>query len=218
MTSSAFRSRMARGDHVRQSSEAPRLRLAGALQADCLVFCDRGGLEELSSRIVQLEATVYAQQTRREAPDVANLYKPVDLRGDVDNSRSLSSPSGSSVARSYRGITSPWSTLVNHLQTANIDPELDLLRADVSRFADDERSSTTTAVILYDLCQKFPHLTEQDVMNYIKAYATDAPYPILHYESLLQTTSDLLKVRRARHWGQLACVLMVRLPSLSSQP
>ena len=217
MTSSVFWSRMARGDHVRQLSEAPRLRLTGALQADCVVFCNRGGLEELSSRIIQLEATVFAQHTRGDAPDVTNLYKPVDLLGDLQNSRSFSSSSGSSVSRSYRGTTSPWSTLVNHLQTANIDPELDLLRADVSRFADDERSSTTTADILYDLYRNFPHLTEQDFINYIKAYARDAPYPILHYESLLQTTSDLLKVRRARHWGQLVCVLMVRLPSLPSQ-
>ena len=162
---------MAKGDHVRQLSEATRLRLTGALQADCVVFCNRGGLEELSSRIIQLEATVFAQHTRGDTSDVRKLSKPVDLLGDVQNSRSFSSSSGSSVSRSYRGTTSPWSTLVNHLQTANIDSELDLLRADVSRFADDERSSTTTADILYDLYRNFPHLTEQDVIDYIKAYA-----------------------------------------------
>lgn len=217
MALDVFRSRMARGDHVQQSSEAPRLQLAVAYQADCVVSYNRGGLEELSSRINKLEAAVFAQDTRGDAPEITNSHKPVDMLGDMQNSRSFSSSSGSSVARSYRGTISPWSILVNHLQTANIDPELELLRVDASRLADDERSSITTADILYDLNRSFPHLTKEDIMNHIKAYARDAPYPILHYESLLQTTSDLLELRSARHWGQLVCVLMVRTSSLPSQ-
>lgn len=49
--------------------------------------------------------------------------------------------------------------------------------------------------IPYDLLHAFPHLQRADVLHHITAYAKDAPYPILHYDSLMEITEQVLETR-----------------------
>jgi hypothetical protein len=107
--------------------------------------------------------------------------------------------------RAYRGETSPWVSLVNH-----VDSKVELDRQfqeTATRLAEDERSHHfSTAAISYDLLQAFLHLPRADVLHHITAYAIDAPYPILHYDSLMEITEQLLDMHRLARWGQIACV------------
>lgn len=68
-------------------------------------------------------------------------------------------------------------------------------------------------MISYDLLQAFPQLQRADVLHHITAYAIDAPYPILQYDSSMEIMERLLDTRRLARWGQIACILMVRLSS-----
>jgi len=169
----------------------------------------------LSSRVNQLEAAVFSYTS----PNISDIpvvggsnhditTKSTDLQAEVQVGTSFAASKVFSVAKSYRGATSPWSVLVNHLRASD-DPGLDIFQHDAARFADDERSSTNSSEIPYDLLRRFPQLTQEDVFGYIRAYSLDAPYPILHYESLLETTESLLSNRCSTHWGQIVCVLMV---------
>ena len=178
----------------------------------------RGSLEDLSTRVNQLEATVfnYTSSNISDTPilegsnhDITNT-RPADLQVEVQVSTSPVTSNAVSVTKSYRGATSSWSVLVNHLRAFD-DPELTMFGHDAARFADYERSSTNSSKIPYDLLRKFPELTQEDIFIYISAYALDAPYPILHYKTLLETTESLLNMRGSTHWGQIVCVLMVCL-------
>ena len=163
----------------------------------------------------QLEAAVfsYTSSNISDIPivggsnyDITN--ESTDMQAEVQVGTSSAASKVFSVAKSYRGATSPWSVLVDHLRASD-DPGLETFQHDAARFADDERSSTHSSEIPYDLLRRFPKLTQEDVFGYIRAYALDAPYPILHYESLRETTESLLSNRGSTHWGQIVCILMV---------
>lgn len=187
----------------------------------------RGSLEDLSSRVNQLEAAIF-NYTSSNIPDTPvfggsnheiTTTRPTDLQATLPASTGPVTSNAASTAKSYRGATSPWSVLVNHLRSSD-DPELAVLGHDAAQFADHERSSTKIAKIPFDLLRKIPQLTQEDVFIFLRAYAMDAPYPILHYKTLLETTESLLSNRGSTHWGQIVCVLMVCLilPTTTRSP
>jgi hypothetical protein len=170
----------------------------------------RSGFEDLSTRVRQLEDAVFLAQEPASS-HVFGTSKFTEISGTTFSSGQRESPvpaTKTPAVRAYRGETSPWVSLVNHVDTK---PELDRqFEETATRLAEDERSSNfSTSAISYDLVQAFPHLQRADVLHHITAYAIDAPYPILHYDSLMEITEQLLDTHRLARWGQIACILMV---------
>jgi hypothetical protein len=170
----------------------------------------RSGFEDLSSRVRQLEDAVFIAQESAPSRGYATM-KFTEISGTTSSNGQGESPvlaNKASAARAYRGDTSPWVSLVNHVDSkADLDHQF---QETATRLAEDERSSNfSTTAISYDLLQVFPHLQRSDVLHHITLYAMDAPYPILHYDSLIEATEQLLDTRRLARWGQIACILMV---------
>lgn len=171
----------------------------------------RSGFEDLSSRVRQLENAVFLAQGAAPAP-VYNTAKSFGLSVTTTSSNGQGdSPiinTKPAAVRAYRGDTSPWVSLIGHVDfRAELDPQF---HEAAHRLAEDERSNSfATNAISYDLLHAFPHLQRADVFQHITAYAIDAPYPILHYDSLLEITEQILETHRLARWGQIACVLMV---------
>lgn len=120
------------------------------------------------------------------------------------------SPTPPPVVKSYRGTSSPWSTLVSQLDGKTSDKDLDAFQKDATKYAEDERSSSVSSTAAsYSVLRRFPHLDRDTIVSYIRAYAKDAPYPILHFDSLMQTVEQVLDGQTSTQWGQIVCVLMV---------
>ena len=178
-----------------------------------LRVCDvcRSGFEDLSTRVRQLEDAVFLAQGSAPVP-VNSTAKASALSGTTTSSNGQEdSPVISTkppAVRAYRGDTSPWVSLIDHVDSkAELDPQF---HETAYRLAEDERSNHfATNAISYDLLHAFPHLQRADVFHHITAYAIDAPYPILHYDSLLEITEQILETHHLARWGQIACILMV---------
>jgi hypothetical protein len=172
-------------------------------------FC-RSGFENLSSRVRQLEEAVFLAQGTVPGP-IYGTGKFTEISGTTSSNGQGESPvlnTKAATVRAYRGDTSPWVSLVNHVDSkAELDRQF---QETASRLAEDERSSDfSTSAVSYDLLQEFPHLQRADVFHHITAYAVDASYPILHYDSALEITEQVLDTDRLARWGQIACILMV---------
>jgi hypothetical protein len=164
----------------------------------------------LWSRVRQLEDAVFL--THESAPSqVYGTSKFTEISGTTSSNGQGDSPvlaTTPAAARAYRGDTSPWVSLLNHVDSkAELDRQF---HETATRLAEDERSNNfSTTAISYDLLQAFPHLQRADVLHHVTAYAIDAPYPVLHYDSLMEITEQVLNTHRLARWGQIACILMV---------
>jgi hypothetical protein len=95
---------------------------------------------------------------------------------------------------------------------------VDGFQATANRLADEDGSTKLPGGTTYfNLLAEFPELQEGDVFRYIEAYADSAPYSIVHWGSLKQTTEQLFQTHHASRWGQIACILLVRLATVNHE-
>jgi Fungal specific transcription factor domain len=182
-------------------------------------------LEDLSSRLQHLEDIVLSN-TVAAGVDTSFSARSLSAR----NNDRQTTPNGKaapfesdkpspSILKSYRGATSTWTTLLTQLEFRSEDspsPLIDSFQEMAAKFANAERSSHIASLTKpYNLLQRFPNLPRDDVLSFVKAYAIEAPYPILHYDSLMQITETLLDNRCLERCGQIVCVLMVMTSSLN---
>jgi hypothetical protein len=177
----------------------------------------RSGLEGLSNRVQHLEDIILynADLTGTDIgnPLVASTENE-QFSSSSDTGQLSSMPVTNTeplVVKSYRGATSPWTTLVDHLQTTtNSGSHMDALQANAARLANEERTSVLSEqAINFNILQEFPRLSKADAVKFVKNYAVEAPYPILHYDSIMEITEQLLDTNRLSRWGQIGCVLLV---------
>jgi hypothetical protein len=208
----------------------------------CLLTCrplDREALQDLNTRLSTLERSPSANitsppsGTRASAASTVNravgsLQSPQEQTRLTQDQPSVleaqeghGSSSTTSIVPVYRGEISPWTYLVNSTATnlgLTTPQSVDGFQATANRLADEDGSTKLPGGTTYfNLLAEFPELQEGDVFRYIEAYADSAPYSIVHWGSLKQTTEQLFQTRQASRWGQIACILLVRLATANHE-
>ena len=85
-------------------------------------------------------------------------------------------------------------------------------RQTVNRLAEEERSSKLSGGLIHiDLLDQYPFLTRDCAFLYARDYALAAPFPILDWIPFRQMLERVLDTQQASRWGQIACILMVRI-------
>ena len=180
-----------------------------------LVLWNRSGFDELSSRVKHLEDVVLS--TNSFPPHPENPDPSVEKEGQNRFSNNLATDSIASTSgapptiSSYSGSLSPWNILITTLEPQSNDQPVATLYESAKHIAKEDRSSPLDPQVKsYNFKRKFPHLSQNDCVLLARTYAKEAPYPILHFDSLMEVTTRITHSGNLTRWGQIVCVLVVR--------
>ena len=173
----------------------------------------RETVQELENRVQSLESAALASSVTSQIQPTGyqsfvsspwNDQRPYNPSEDPTWNNSKSSTSSS--VPLTRGTTSPWTTLLAGTASADIPSFHD----SASQISGQETwMSLSVTGMHYDILRELPNIREDQVHVFIRNYGTIAPYPILHYESLVGVVRQILDQRQASRSGQIACVFVV---------
>ncbi len=144
-----------------------------------------------------------------QLPEYAGLAD----RTDTDGS---SIRSDVALVHTYLGNSSTWELLAKGISPSSSTVDTSDLRRKVDLLSKEDSSvSRDSQYFSLNLFVQFPHLTPELIILYASHYALEAPFITLHWPSLNRIIEQGLSTGKWRSRGQVACVLLVRLPLMN---
>lgn len=169
-------------------------------------------MQDLASRVQKLEELLLPSNDPSAQPFDSTHFSPgppiLASGSDIVTSATRNPPSA--VVKAYRGPNSPWSILLDRSKDDSAPSGLNSFSEKAARLADEDRSTDLSAPNLStDLFEGLQNVERDDLFGYLDLYAGSAPFPIVHYEKLVQVAEQVIDFHFAVRSGEICCVLLV---------